>query len=105
MNLKTRLESIAHLLTKDRMVGYTTLAAKAAKELGATMIAHNFAHARQIERNYGVPAKSVDMNLTGRNDFFIIDHFAVSTLLNRAASKIDELEKENEKLKKKLGIC
>lgn len=104
MNLRSRLESVALLLSKDRMVGYTTLAAKAAKELGATMLAHNFAHARQIERSYGVKAKSIDQNLMGTNDFYIIDHYAVATLLNRAATKIANLEKENEEMRSHLTL-
>lgn len=104
MNLKARLQSIAHLLTKDRQVGYTTLTAKTAKELGATMLTHSFAEARRIERNYGVPAKSVDVNQVGSSDFFVIDQFAVANLLNRAAARIEELETELEEIQENMTL-
>jgi len=92
MNLKGRLRMIAHKLSEDRRVGYTTMTAKIAKELGAVMLCFNFDDARRVEKSYDVPTKSIDVNLEGVRGPVVIDHFAVTTLLQRAANKIEELE-------------
>lgn len=99
MNLKNRLLHLAHLSTQDRQTGRTTLVARAAKELDGIVIAHNHDDAKRIERQYGVTARSMDMNLFGFNGPFFIDHHAVERLFVRAAEKIQDLENENGKLK------
>lgn len=94
MNLAARLIHLAHVSGVDRMLGRTTLIAKAAKELGGMVIAHNHAHAQQIERQHGVPARSMDINLFGFNGPFFFDHYAIEKILLRAAHKIHDLEQE-----------
>lgn len=102
MNLSDRLRSLAHLLSKNRYVGYTTLNAKNAIETGGIVITHNFDHAREIERQFKVVAKSADVNLEGQSGPFWMDHFAVASLFNRAANKIEMVQEENEKLIEKI---
>lgn len=102
MNLKDRLRHLAAKSSETRMYGKTTLLAKVAKELGGMILGANHTHARLLSRTFGVPAKSVDLNLEGFSGPFIFDHFALESLFERAADKIEALEKENEELKKQL---
>jgi hypothetical protein len=100
VNLKERLRHLAFTSAKDRQFGRTTLVAKLVKETDGVMLAHNHDYARDLQRKFGVTAKSIDLNLEGFNGPFFFDHFAIETLLFRAANKIEEVEKENAELKK-----
>lgn len=102
MNVKDRLLHIVEMHQRDRQVGRSTYNAKLTKENGGVVLAHNHDHAKFIERTFGVTARSVEMNLHGFSGPFFIDHFAVDKLLISAARKIESLEQENEKLKKKI---
>jgi hypothetical protein len=102
MNLRTRLQTIAHALSADRMTGKTTLLCRAAKELDAVVLAATFDQVNHLQRNHGVVAKSIDTNLQGLNGPFFIDHYATSKLLIRAADHIETLEKSNEKLQQEI---
>jgi hypothetical protein len=99
VNLKERLRHLAFTSANDRRFGRTTLVAKLVKEADGVMLAHNHDYARDLQRKFGVTAKSIDLNLQGINGPFFFDHFAIETLLLRAANKIEEVEKENEELK------
>lgn len=92
MNIKARLEHIAHILIKDRQMGNTTMIAKAAKETGGMVLARTHDHAKQIERAHGVTARSMEVNLQGYMGPFYLDHYAASGLLIKAADKIGLLE-------------
>lgn len=92
MNIKARLEHIAHLLIKDRAMGQTTMIAKAAKETGGMVLARTHDHAKQIERSHGVTSRSMEVNLEGYSGPFYLDHYATSGLLMKAADKIGLLE-------------
>lgn len=98
MNIKKRLEHIAHLLVKDRAMGQTTMIAKAAQATGGMVLARTHDHAKQIERTHGVTSRSMEVNLEGYSGPFFLDHYATSGLLLSAARKIEELEKKIEKL-------
>lgn len=98
MNLKSRLQHIAFKSMKDRMMGRTTLIARAAKELGGIVLAHNFSGAKQIEHAHAVTARSMEINLDGFSGPFFLDHHATDIMLLRAADKIEELEKQQKSL-------
>lgn len=102
MNVKGRLLHIVEAHQRDRQVGRSTYNAKLAKENGGIVLAADHQHAKWIERNLGVPARSIETNLHGYSGPFFIDHFAVDKLLISAARKIEALEEENEKLKQKI---
>jgi len=95
MNVKKRLEHVAYALLNPRRVGTTTTLAKAAMELDAVFLTHDFKQAKDIENQFkGLTAKSSQVNLEGIRGPFIIDHYANAQLLLSAARKIEELEKE-----------
>jgi len=94
MNLKKRLEHIANLSAKDRETGRTTMIAKAAEATGGMVITRSLDEAKRIEREFKVPARSMEINLEGFSGPFFLDHRATEILLLRAADKIDELEKK-----------
>jgi hypothetical protein len=94
MNVKDRLLHIVELHQRDRMVGRSTYNAKLAKENGGMVLAADHQHAKLIERNFGVPARSIEVNLHGYSGPFFIDHFAIDKLLLSAARKIETLEEE-----------
>lgn len=94
MNLKKRLEHIAHMSMKYRAMGRTTMIAKAAEATGGMVIARNLEQAKEIEREFKVPARSMDINLEGFLGPFFLDHRATEILLLKAADKIDELERK-----------
>jgi hypothetical protein len=99
MNLKKRLQHLADMSSRDRRTGRTTLIMKVAKDMNALVLAANHEHALHLQRNHGVNAKSIDTNLEGLMGPFIFDHYAVERLLQRAADKIESLEKEIEEMK------
>jgi hypothetical protein len=94
MNIKKRLIHLAQMSGKDRRLGRTTMLMKAAKELDAIVLAASLDHADLLKREHGVVAKSMEVNLEGFSGPFIFDHFAIETILIKAANKIEELEKE-----------
>lgn len=101
MNLKERLIHLAHVSGIDRQMGRTTLIARAAKEIGGMIIARDFNSAQYIEREHGVTARSMDLNLMGFSGPVLFDHYAVEQMFLRAAHKIGDLEieiKERDKL-------
>jgi len=102
MNVKDRLLHIVEMHQRDRQVGRSTYNAKLAKENGGLVLAADHKHAKWIERNLGVTAKSIEVNLHGFSGPFFIDHYAVDKLLLSAARKIEALEQENERLKEKI---
>lgn len=102
MNLRTRLQMVARVLSYDRMTGKTTLICRAAKELDGVVLAATFDQVNLLQRNHGVVSKSIDTNLDGLSGPFFIDHYAASRLLTRAADHIETLEKSNDQLKKEL---
>lgn len=99
MNIKKRLIHLAEYSGKDRRLGRTPLLMKVAKDLDAVVIAANVDQAKMLERQFGVVAKSVEINLEGLSGPFIFDHFAVETMFLKAANKIEVVEKENQELK------
>lgn len=104
MNLKTRLRHLADKLSNPRAYGKTTMLAKITQELGGILLTHNTDEATRVQRAYrGLVAKSMDINLDGFSGPFFLDNQAAFRLLNRAADKIEQLEKENQDLKLKLG--
>jgi hypothetical protein len=102
MNIKGRLEHIAHISMKDRAMGRTTMIAKAAEATGGIVIARTHDQAKWIERTYKVPARSMELNLDGFSGPFFLDHHATEALLLKAANKIEEVEKERDALQAKL---
>ena len=100
MNLKDRLRHLAYKSQHDRQFGRTTMVARLVKECNGIMLAHNHDYARDLQRKFGVVSKSIDLNLEGFSGPFFFDHFAIETLLLRAANKIEELEGQIEQLKK-----
>lgn len=92
MNIKDRLNHLAAVLVKDRMMGRTTLNARMAKESGGMVIAADIKEAKRIERSFGVPARSMETNLDGYSAPFFMDHFATSRMMQKAANKIELLE-------------
>lgn len=98
MNLKGRLDHIAHLLGSTRRYGKTTLAARACKELDGVYLCANYAQAKLVKREHGVHAESIEKNLSGFRGPFFIDHFAVENLLCRAAQKLDDSDKKIDEL-------
>lgn len=103
MNLKDRLEHLAIASGDPRQYGKTTLLCKVAKELDAVVIAANFDHVNHLQRTHKVVAKSIDTNMQGLKGPFLFDHFAIETLLFRAANHIDKVEKERDELSKENG--
>lgn len=100
MNLKKRLEHIAHMSGKDRHTGKTMMIARAAEQTGGIVIARSMDEAKWIEKIYRIPSRSMDINLEGFNGPFFLDHHATEGLLFSAANKINVLEKEIVKLRK-----
>lgn len=98
MNIKNRLRHISHAVNLGRRYGKTTLIARAAKELDGIVLSANFREAKRIEHAHQVTSKSYETNLSGLNGPFFIDHDALSQLLEKAALKIEALEKEIEDL-------
>lgn len=99
MNLKYRLLHLVNFSSRDRRTGRTTLIAKAAKEVGGIVLAATHRHAKDIERTYGVPSKSYQLNLEGFSGPVFFDHFAIESILVRAHDKIESKEKEIESIK------
>ena len=99
MNLKKRLRHLAQASAAGRMFGKTTTLAKATKELGGVMLTHTHKQALDIKHKFGVEARSMEVNLDGLMGPFIFDHYAIESLLENAANKIEALEKENAELK------
>ncbi len=97
MNIKKRLRHLAQKSAQDRAMGRTTVIARAAKEIGATVIARNVQAIKYIE-GHGVVARSMETNLEGLIGPFLFDHSAVEGLLEMAANKIEELEKQIEEI-------
>lgn len=107
MNLKNRLRHLALKSGELRMYGKTTSLAKITKELGGILLTANIEEAKRIGRAHNVPTKSIDVNLESVSGPFIMDHYALESLLLRTANKIEslentieELEKQNEELKR-----
>jgi peptidoglycan hydrolase CwlO-like protein len=98
MNLKGQLEHIAHFLGATRRYGKTTLTARACKDVDGVYLCANHAQARLVKREHGVHAESIEKNLQGYRGPFFIDHFAVESLLSRAAKKIDDSDKKIDEL-------
>lgn len=94
MNIKGRLEHLAHLSMRDRQTGRSTMFAKVAEETGGIVITHNHEHAKYIEKNFKVPARSMEINLEGFSGPFILDHHATEVMFLKAANKIESLENE-----------
>lgn len=103
MNLKNRLRHLAAKSSEVRMYGKTTLLARIASELQAVFLTADIESAKEIKRKFKLSTRSIDTNLDGVSGPFIFDHYAVERLLERAADKIEQLEKENQALKSKLG--
>lgn len=99
MNLKERLRHLSQIGSSTRNYGKTEAIAKAAKDTGGIVIAHNFEMARYITKAFNVTSKAMSVNLLGFSGPFFFDHHAISILLDRAARKIEMLEHENAKLK------
>ena len=100
MNIRKRLEHLATLSGKDRHTGRTARACRDAIEMQGILIAANLAQVKLLEKMAPcVVAKSMEVNLDGYSGPFVFDHFAVETLLMKAANKIAALEKENEALR------
>lgn len=92
MNLKNRLIHLAQKLDEDRQTGKTTMLAKAAKETNGILLAHDFDYAKKLERQFGIVAKSVELNLEGFFGPFFIDNHANAKMFHSAANKIEKLE-------------
>lgn len=105
MNLKKRLEHLSHISMKDRAMGRTTMIAKAAEATGGMVLARTHDQAKWIEREFGVPARSIEMNLEGFSGPFFFDHHAIEGLLLNAANKIEELEKKVQILSEYIDDC
>ena len=95
MNLRKRLEHIAHMLGSARRYGKTTVTAKACKELDGVLLCASHEHATRVKREHGVTTASIDKELNGIRGPFFIDHYALERLLHRASNKIKELEHQN----------
>lgn len=102
MNIKERLRHLATLSTKDRQTGRTSAICRIAKEIYGIVLAADFKQAKMLERQFGVTAKSIDINLDGYSGPFIMDHYAVERMFIRAADKIEELERENAAMKESI---
>lgn len=100
MNIKNRLRHIADMSMRGRRLGKTTAIAKAVKDLDGIMLCRSHQHAKDVQRQFGVTARSMEMNLHGFNGPFMLDHYALEELLYKAVNKIETLEKELEELKK-----
>lgn len=99
MNIKKRLRHLAEYTGRDRQFGRTTLLAKLVKDTNGVLLTHNTDFATQLQRKFGITAKSMEINLEGLTGPFFFDHFALETVLLKAANKIEELEKQIEELK------
>lgn len=104
MNIKKRLRHLSKISAKDRATGRTTLTARAAKEINATVIARNMQSIKYIE-SHGVVAKSMETNLEGLIGPFLFDHSAVEGLLEMAANKIQALEDRINELENALHLA
>lgn len=112
MNLKKRLRHLASKADVPRDYGKTDVIAKACKELDGIFLCDLGVHAKDIEKRFGIVAKSMDTNLDQLRGPFFFDHRAIRKLLNRAADKIESMEEneahyqmlkeENERLVKEL---
>lgn len=102
MNLLKRLKHLAEKLDSNRAYGKTTMLVKAAKELDAVFIVASNNEVTYLQRKFQVAAKNMDTNMDGMAGPFLIDNHAVSRMFERAADKIEDLEKQNEALKKQL---
>lgn len=99
MNVKGRLYQFLGCGLRDRQIGRTTRAANEAKSIGATMVVATIVEVKRLERAHpGLVVKSIETNLEGYMGPFIFDHHAVDTLVGKAITKIEELEKQNEAL-------
>lgn len=100
MNIKKRLRHLAEYTGRERQFGRTTLLARLVKETNGVLLTHNTDFATQLQRKFGITAKSMEVNLEGLTGPFFFDHFALETMLLKAANKIEELERQIEELKK-----
>lgn len=101
MNIKNRLRHIAEASAHGRRLGKTTVIAKAAKELDGLLLGANHKHALDLKHDHGIEARSMEMNLHGFRGPFFLDHYALETLLFKAANKIETLEEKIKELEEK----
>lgn len=95
MNIKNRLSHLAQISSRDRGLGKTTMLAKMTKEMGGIFLTHTTQQATEMKRQFGVDARSMEVNLHGLMGPFIFDHYAIEVLLMKAHNKIQSVEEEN----------
>lgn len=94
MNVKSRLRHLAEASKMGRRIGKTTGIATVCKAMDGLMLGANHSHAKMLEHEYGVNARSMKMDLHGFSGPFFFDHYALECLLEQAADKIESLEEE-----------
>lgn len=98
MNLKKRLRHLASLNNIDRNSNTEDTKRvsiiNTAKENGGLYITTSIKEAHYLERHFGFPVRSYDVNLDGYAGPFYFDPNVVEDLLLKAANKIELLEQQ-----------
>ena len=98
MNLKKRLRHLAQLNQVDvqNQTEDTKLMSVIGivKDNGGLFITTSIKEAQHIERTFGIPARSYDVNLEGYAGPFYFDPRAIEDVLHKAANKIELLEQQ-----------
>lgn len=94
-----RLKDLAMATICKRQIGKTTKLIQMCKELNGVFICANSCLAKKISEQYGVKAVSKEHNLRGMTGPFILDHYVVELEFYNAASEIEKLRNENQKLR------
>ena len=102
MNMKERLRHVAKNISgKDWLINRAAIC-QAAKESGGTVLTASIEEAIHLQKSYGVPARYVESNLDDYHGPFFIDPWALESMLNKGALKIESLEVDVELLKLKV---
>jgi hypothetical protein len=106
MNLKKRLRHLADLnrIDRENKIDDTKRVSiiHAAKNNGGLFISTSIEEAKKVERHFGFPVRSYDVNLEGYAGPFYFDPEAIEDILTKAANKIELLEQELKMAKEEL---
>lgn len=107
MNLKKRLRHLADLnrIDRENKVDDTKRVSiiHAARDNGGLFISTSIQEAQKVERHFGFPVRSFDVNLEGYAGPFYFDPEALEDIFTKAANKIELLEKELKEAKDRLA--
>lgn len=108
MNITQKLHHTARILS-TRIQGHTTAAiAGAASNPLSLLVTNTMRHAQQIQSNHpNIDVTSIDRidQIHGRNGPVLIDHTAIAELAHEAATRIEALQTETQRLETELAAA